>query len=347
MSCMTQAEGRCKFFKWQDELLKSSALPPQQPGDSGSQAGNPPASNMQAPPSAMPGGSGVFADGDDDLDENFGLDEALNTATTGKAQAAPGSHGVTGNAQQQGWEGQPHLAQQQGYGSHQANGVQPTSPGAQPPEILNCDCGLQCSYIMAKTAKNDGRWFYRCPKPKEEGQCRFFQWADELGQQPQSAGRGGGPARAGPGSAPYGGPAPHGGPAPSYHSYSSPPKMGAGGAAASTDACFKCGETGHWSRDCPTGGGGAGGGTTAGGSACFKCGQEGHWARDCPNPGSGGRGGGGAGRGGGGGRAYGAASRGYGGAQGYGGGRTGGAGAAPGACYKCGQSGHWTNSCPN
>lgn len=156
----------------------------------------------------------------------------MNTATTGKAQAAPGSHGVTGNAQQQGWEGQPHLAQQQGYGSHQANGVQPTSPGAQPPEILNCDCGLQCSYIMAKTAKNDGRWFYRCglgtrsqsemclycmcgcdvqlptghtcmcagsrscsllllcrcPKPKEEGQCRFFQWADELGQQPQSAG---------------------------------------------------------------------------------------------------------------------------------------------------------------
>ena len=29
----------------------------------------------------------------------------------------------------------------------------------------------------------------RCPKPKEEGQCRFFQWADELGQQPQSTGQ--------------------------------------------------------------------------------------------------------------------------------------------------------------
>lgn len=29
----------------------------------------------------------------------------------------------------------------------------------------------------------------RCPKPKEEGQCRFFQWADELGQQPPSAGQ--------------------------------------------------------------------------------------------------------------------------------------------------------------
>lgn len=57
-----QADGRCKFFKWQDELLNSNVPPPQQP-DSGSQAGNQPASNMQAAPSAVPGGSGVFADG--------------------------------------------------------------------------------------------------------------------------------------------------------------------------------------------------------------------------------------------------------------------------------------------
>lgn len=81
--------------------------------------------------------------------------------TTGKAQAAPSRYGVASNAQQ-GWEDQQHHAQQQGYGGHQTNGVQPMSPGAQPPEALNCDCGLQCSYIMAKTAKNDGRWFYRC-----------------------------------------------------------------------------------------------------------------------------------------------------------------------------------------
>ena len=45
-----------------------------------------------------------------------------------------------------------------------------TSPGAvQPPEILNCTCGLQCSYIMAKTAKNDGRWFYRSVKLADAG----------------------------------------------------------------------------------------------------------------------------------------------------------------------------------
>lgn len=62
-SCMTQAEGRCKFFKWQDELLASQA-PPQQPAlGSGPQTAHLPASNSQAAPSAVAGGSGVFADG--------------------------------------------------------------------------------------------------------------------------------------------------------------------------------------------------------------------------------------------------------------------------------------------
>lgn len=97
---------------------------------------------------------------DDDSDDNFGLDEALNGAAAGKAPAAP--HSYAPGSRQQGFDSQQNHAQQQGFGGHQANGAPPTSPGAQPPEILNCDCGLQCSHIMAKTAKNDGRWFYRC-----------------------------------------------------------------------------------------------------------------------------------------------------------------------------------------
>ena len=47
--------------------------------------------------------------------------------------------------------------------------------------------------------------------------------------------------------------------------------------------CFKCGEEGHMSRECPSAGGGGGGG-----GACHKCGEEGHMARECPTGGGGG-----------------------------------------------------------
>ena len=60
---MIQAEGRCKFFKWQDELLNGQT-PAQQPAlMSGSQAAHQSTSNLQTAPSGVAGGSGVFADG--------------------------------------------------------------------------------------------------------------------------------------------------------------------------------------------------------------------------------------------------------------------------------------------
>ncbi len=76
-----------------------------------------------------------------------------------------------------------------------------------------CGCGTPAKHLVSKKeGPNQGRAFYACATPRE---CKFFKWADEIGQQGSSA--------------------------PS--------------ASAGRGVCFNCNQPGHWSNACPNRGG--------------------------------------------------------------------------------------------
>jgi hypothetical protein len=124
----------------------------------------------------------------------------------------------------------------------------PNKPKEEGTPPMDCPCGAGlCVVKTARTERNNGRKFYKCPNgSRSEGGCDFFQWTDQPVPQPAAQAP---PALAAGGGAGYGG-------------------GGYGGAGAYGGG----------------GGGGYGGGGGGGKGACFKCGQEGHWSRGKIDP---------------------------------------------------------------
>lgn len=161
-----------------------------------------------------------------------------------------------------------------------------------------CRCGVDAvQRVQKKEGPNCGRSFQVCAS----GLCKFFSW-DE-----QTAGANTSPSKPDSANAPADAPQ---------------------DSSVRSGTCHKCGQSGHWARDCPAAGQKQGSPAAAPQlwsgqerGSCHKCGQSGHWAKDCPGAGQ----------------------------------KQGSPAAAPapqgsggrgGNCHKCGKSGHWARDCP-
>ncbi|XP_015068143.1 DNA topoisomerase 3-alpha-like [Solanum pennellii] len=121
---------------------------------------------------------------------------------------------------------------------------------------LSCPCGSgTCLVLTAKTGKNIGQQFYRCPL--YQGGCGFFKWCNDNTTNASF----------------------------SNSSNSSQSLQSTNKINNTVVSSFKCGNAGHWVKDCPQSSSqrsAADGGVQYSNSrTCFKCGKPGCWAKEC------------------------------------------------------------------
>jgi DNA topoisomerase-3 len=107
---------------------------------------------------------------------------------------------------------------------------------------------------VQKEGPNKGKTFWACSRPREST-CNFFEWAATDADHSLSS-------------------------LPSHLSSAQNPAAGLSGSS-----CFRCGQTGHWAKGCPSTAAKSdtNGGIHSAGNKCFKCGEAGHYSNNCTN----------------------------------------------------------------
>lgn len=167
----------------------------------------------------------------------------------------------------------------------------PTSTKRTATGVPRCDCNLQATLnSISKAGATQGRIFWTCARESARLRCKFFEWSDDSTNEGGSGNSGNR----------------HEG---SVRLEGRMNGVGPGGNGSGAGACYRCGQSGHWSSDCTgpvqpssnsttkgsTGtkrgaqntrgkGRGRGGSRSSGGKddGCFRCGKKGHWSSECP-----------------------------------------------------------------
>ncbi|GJP70579.1 hypothetical protein CLOP_g1505 [Closterium sp. NIES-67] len=237
-------DASCGFFEWCDAAATTAAAPSRQPSL--------PSYSASPSPSASASAAG-------------GRRASWGGSGAGGAGGMGGGAGLGGVGGGGGWGGTGGGRGQAAMGGGGAGGGM--GRGAVGQGAMDCACGGgQCLVLTARTAANNGRQFFKCPKPEP---CGFFKWCDDAASNPSSSQR----SYASPSGAASNTTTSYASNYSSGYSSVSNPGYGArSGSFPSTGAV-------------PRSGAASGGPSGATVGACYKCGVEGHWASACPSRG--------------------------------------------------------------